>query len=898
MGVRDGRGYGVAKQLAHKPDSFQQQAIDSTARGIRIVAPAGSGKSETLARRVAKRIEKDGVDPRRILVLTFDNTAKKSLTDFFGQILDRRQMPQIRTFNGHGLQILKNYFPEENTTLVTSRVPDEIKALRKSIDARGYDYGALTWDGVPRKLTEVFAALKEQGYCPGQEAERQTQWLRNEYLRLPKEGESASLDDFWGMPTSTPQDDSYATQISSILADFSEFEQAMRAAGMMDYVDQKSRPVQQLRRSTSACKRLQGEFDEIVVDETQDISRLDAMLAYYTAGPETHVVLAGDDDQTLYEWRNAHSLYLRHPEIVFKDIEFETIHLNLNYRSPQEILGPAVKLISHNVERIEKSPSSGVLSPGELLVKPSPSSRAHELELVQGIRDELAAGTNPEDIVILCHPREARLMEQPLTRVLEREGIPVVEIDRSEQITRKGVWIRSFHKAKGRQWDVVFIPEVCDRDLPDSESIRKGEVEAVRRRFYVAMTRARRKLVLSYVRGGDVDRIDYTAEGDVVSTNGASRFLFEAGVVQASPEPEPEREPETTQPVDTPVPDKLNPEGDAKLRRAEAGASPEPVQRPTRQPEANPAPKPVPAVVQPAPPSPAPPPVKKGKLKDWEPRADDTRKLAKARAEWESGDYDTAILCAWKPLENALKRMVKFPQGTPTPDVLTVIDEALVQRVIDMAWKDRLHLWRRVRNQAIHDNPQKAQFSPEQFRDHGFQLVDGANAFFVHLAERNAPRQMAMETQDEFLNRLTNLVTMIQLDKPLPRRQRPIRAIRFDPELNQFDILAMQLLMVLRDVRFYVPEEYRWSSSPIVGNYANSMMGYLPRNMRPNGRSRLKLQPGEELNQLMARFDRMVRQECGDVNPAQYMHQRLEDGLALENGNFHAGLKLNPKSKV
>ena len=80
----------------------------------------------------------------------------------------------------------------------------------------------------------------------------------------------------------------------------------------------------------------------------------------------------------------------------------------------------------------------------------------------------------------------------------------------------------------------MFIPDLSDREVPDVESVRKGEIESIRRRFYVAMTRARHKLVLSYVRGGEVDRIDYTAEGEVVSTNGASRFLFEAGVVQAA----------------------------------------------------------------------------------------------------------------------------------------------------------------------------------------------------------------------------------------------------------------------------------------------------------------------------------------------------------------------------
>ncbi len=312
---------------------------------------------------------------------------------------------------------------------------------------------------------------------------------------------------------------------------------------------------------------------------------------------------------------------------------------------------------------------------------------------------------------------------------------------------------------------------------------------------------------------------------------------------------------------------------------------------------AKPEAQPAPVVAKPTAPSPAPP-VRKTRLKDWEPRADDTRKLVKARSEWEAGDFDTAILCAWKPLESALRRMVSIPASQKSADMMTVIDEALVQGVINVQWKDNLHLWRQVRNQAFHDDQQKARFTPAQFRDYGFQLVDGASEFFVHLAERHAPKQLGLETQDEFLIKLTNLVTLIQQDKPSPIRKKPIRAIRFDPELNQFEVLAMQLLMVLRDVRFYVPDEYRWSSSPIVGKYVVDAIGHIPANFRTRGDNRLRMQPGEQLNQLLARFDRMVMQECGDGNPGHFIRQRLEDGLALENGNFHAGLKLNPRSRV
>lgn len=875
----------MARQLNHKPDQFQQQAIDSTARGIRIVAPAGSGKSETLARRVAKRIEKDGIDPKRILVLSFDNAAKKSLTGFFSELLDRRQMPQIRTFNSHGNRILNEYFPNERHELMNAGNSLEASALKKRFNKRGYDYPVLTWDGVQRTLIQTFEALKNQGFYPDRpgERERQTNWLRDEYLHLPKEGESASLEEYWGMPTTTIADENHAGQLREILDAFAEFDMEMRKLGKMDYEDQKSRAVEQLRANARICASLREQFDEIVVDECQDISRLDAMLVFYTAGKETLVVLAGDDDQTLYEFRNAHSLYLRHPNIVFQDIEFETIHLNLNYRSPQAILGPAVKLISNNVERIEKSPSSGVIDPGSLEIQAMGSTRHLNTALVEDIRKEIASGRAPEEIAILCHAQRDRDMKAPIEAMLRQSGIPIVEVSRDEQeVVKPGVWVRSFFKAKGRQWPVVYLPSVNDREVPDTESIRKGEIEAVRRRFYVAMTRASEKLVMSYVRGGDVDRIDHTAEGDVLGTNGASRFLFEAGVVNAQESGSATKEPAAQEPVveaskeQSPTP---SPEPVAKRTPAPEPVAPQPVATPpgVSTPEA---------------------PKKRVRPKEWEPRAEDTRNMAKARTEWASGDHDFAIQRAWKPLESALRRMVKFSPSTSDINAVMLIDEAIVRGIVDMGWKDRLHLWRQVRNQAMHDEPTKARFTQEKFRDIGFQLIEGAPEFFTHLADRNAPRQMVLETQDEFLIRLSRLVTQIQQGRPSPLHGKPLKAIRFSPEQDKFDVLAMQLLMVLRDVRFYIPEEFRWSSSPLIGKFSVDSIGHIPEGFRTTPRNELRMDAGEQLNQLFARFENLVTQEAGDNDPVVFLRERLISGITLENGNFHSGLKLNPRVKV
>lgn len=868
----------MGKQLNHKPDHFQEQAINSTARGIRIVAPAGSGKSETLARRVAKRIEKDGVDPKRILVLTFDNAAKKSLISFFSDLLDRRQIPQIRTFNGHGNQILKRYFPDEIADLQNQS--PAFTALKREYNARWHEFDVLMWDGVPRKLSDVFDALKEQGFFPLRDGERdkQTAWLRDEFFRVPRDGESASFDNYWSMPASLPVDETYLGQISAILDTFVQFEHDLRTSGVMGYIDQKARAVQQLYRSRKAILQLQQEFDEIVVDECQDISRLDAMLAYYTAGPRALVVLAGDDDQNLYEFRNAQSLYLRHPEIVFSGIEFETISLNLNYRSPQEILAPAIQLISHNVERLEKSASSGVKHVGSIAAVAYRSPTLLDEGLIQTIRDEIAAGRDPVDIAILCHARDENTLKKPIEKLLMAANIPIVEASSDEQVTQAGVWVRSFLKSKGRQWPVVIIPAVNDRDLPDAESVRKGEVEAIRRRFYVAMTRASEKLVFTYLRGGEDDRIDLTAEGEVIGTNGASRFLFEAGLVQPNAQDQSANSAPETVTADA------NP------------ASPVSPATELESPPASGVSRDADTLSLPAPTISTAPANRRGRLQPWEPRATETQKLSKALAEWQATpqDMDTAVFCAWKPIEAVLARMVTYP-GARRPDMVRVIDDALERRVIDIEWKDKLHLWRQVRNHASHEGNDKG-LSQQKFRDHAFSIVHEAPLFFMFLEKRHAPKQIKLESRDEFVGRLSNLVTGIQQDKPSPVSGKPLRALRFNPERDQFEVLAMQLLMVLRDVRFYIPDQFRWSSSPLISKFAVDAIGYMPQGFRTSPSNLLRLDQGEQRNQVLSQFEQIVQQEAGDANAGRFLLHRLEDGLSLQNGNFHAGLKLNPKT--
>src|SRR5690606_28219940 len=98
------------------PDPYQQKVIDATERSIRVVAPAGSGKTETLARRVEERI-RQGIPPHRILVLTFDRNAAES---FRSKMRNGNGGPgaRVETLNAYGFALLRQRFPDERNRII------------------------------------------------------------------------------------------------------------------------------------------------------------------------------------------------------------------------------------------------------------------------------------------------------------------------------------------------------------------------------------------------------------------------------------------------------------------------------------------------------------------------------------------------------------------------------------------------------------------------------------------------------------------------------------------------------------------------------------------------------------------------------------------------------------
>jgi DNA helicase-2/ATP-dependent DNA helicase PcrA len=111
---------------------------------------------------------------------------------------------------------------------------------------------------------------------------------------------------------------------------------------------------------------IRGQYDEVIVDEFQDINPLDQRLIEIISRDAT-LIITGDDDQAIYGFRWASSEHLIRPDAAFKR-RFTSYELRTNYRCPRVILDRSRQLIGHNADRVAKNPVSGVASPGAITV--------------------------------------------------------------------------------------------------------------------------------------------------------------------------------------------------------------------------------------------------------------------------------------------------------------------------------------------------------------------------------------------------------------------------------------------------------------------------------------------------------------------------------------------------
>lgn len=327
-------------------DQYQTRVIEAADRTIRVLAPAGSGKTQTVVNRVLWNM-RNGLKANRMLVLTFDNAAGSSIVSKLNEQLETATInlndrPLVSTLNAFGYSILREFVPVEYRPVAPNyRERRFFREVKQGLKEKSPDrYSALPVNLADSFYLEFFSLLKNELFDP----------------RQPDPQRLADCIMAKGKDTFFPASDREVVTrvLQALIWLYMAYERVLQREKLLDFDDQKLRSYLSLKDDMHLRSTLQGRFTEIIVDEFQDINRLDFAFIQVLS-EKARLIVFGDDDQAIYGFRGCS------PDFII-DLETHsarpvTSHeLSINYRCPPNIVEHANKLIRHNTRRIDKFP--------------------------------------------------------------------------------------------------------------------------------------------------------------------------------------------------------------------------------------------------------------------------------------------------------------------------------------------------------------------------------------------------------------------------------------------------------------------------------------------------------------------------------------------------------------
>ena len=343
----------------------QYEAVTSTSQYLRIVAGAGSGKTRVLTYRIAFLLSEVKVNPWSILAITFTNKVAQEMRSRVIKMINNDEKDlTIKTFHSFAAMFLRREISVLNfpNTFSIFDEEDQTKLIKDIAAEMGYKRG----DKIVGKAINYIGAMKLQEKYPDE-------------IKIVKprfEDERTCLE---------------------IYARYEEEKDRMLS---LDFDDLLLRANFILENYPDIRSRWQQRYDHILVDEFQDTNNIEYKLIKLLRKPSTCLYVVGDPDQTIYTWRGANQEIILNLHKDFQDIE--TIVLDRNYRSTQNILDSANKLIAFNKLRVKKDLYTKA-NPGEKVVVHSSAYGKSEADYVaKEVMKLIQLGKyNYSDIVIL-----------------------------------------------------------------------------------------------------------------------------------------------------------------------------------------------------------------------------------------------------------------------------------------------------------------------------------------------------------------------------------------------------------------------------------------------------------------------------------------------------------------
>lgn len=356
-----------------KADKYQETAIKHDKGPMLVLAGPGSGKTFVITKRIEYLYKKHKVSPNNILVITFTKTAASEMRERFMSMNGDCRGVTFGTFHAVFFMVLKMayHYTAENILKEDERF-FILKGLIKSL--------RLDYEDENEFIASVGSEIS---------------FLKNSGM---------DLHNYY--PTSC------GTDIFRRL--FVGYDRELRRLNKIDFDDMLSFTYELFSERKDILRGWQNKYQYILIDEFQDVNRVQYEITKLLAGDSKNLFMVGDDDQSIYRFRGAE------PSIMLglkKDFpEIEIVNLKYNYRCPSKITKAAGELIAHNKSRYLKeiipAKSGGMVSFMEF------SDQWKEYEyIIMKIKESEENGEDLKDTAILfrtntgCRLLAEKLME-------------------------------------------------------------------------------------------------------------------------------------------------------------------------------------------------------------------------------------------------------------------------------------------------------------------------------------------------------------------------------------------------------------------------------------------------------------------------------------------------------
>lgn len=522
-------------------DDQQRQAAQTLQGPVCILAGAGTGKTRTITHRLAYGVATGGVDPRRVMALTFTT---KAAGEMRARLLGLGASGvHTRTFHAAALSQLSYFWPRVLGTRVAEILPakahtvaDAAASLQLRLDTPTLRdvAGEIEWRKARSLTIEAYSAAARTRGMPGSITAESMIDLHMAYERIKDERRQMDFEDV-----------------------------LLATAGM-------------LMREPGVLQQVRDQYRYFTVDEYQDVSPIQTQLLELWLGQRRDICVVGDPNQTIYSFAGADPTSLAKFRSDFPDAR--VLRLTRSYRSTGNVIAAANALAAGSADGHHRLILEANGSAGEQVgIEVAATDEAEAGRIAEEVRQRLATGASAAEVAVLVRfhaqtpvieralrdhgiavrsdgeffnlPLVRRLLPiirssddgrplfqqvvdlaheagwssaepeahgaeraewaagQALVKMAEESAPGTTMAQFAQQLVAlaeaksdpktDAVTIMTMHAAKGLEWDHVIVAGLSEGLLPISYAQSESEIEEERRLLYVAITRARTSLLLT-----------------------------------------------------------------------------------------------------------------------------------------------------------------------------------------------------------------------------------------------------------------------------------------------------------------------------------------------------------------------------------------------------------------